>query len=1613
MKTPFEVLRFKRFFQKKRQFILVGMLGVLLYGFSFVPVSTPGINQPSAVGPYFDNVFPNQSPTGSNDSWGVENAFPNLTFKDPLGLIQMPGDTSYYVVGKVGLIYQIPDSAATTTLDTVLDISSMVDTDGDAGVMNAILHPEFGEPGSPNRGYMYILYRYHPLGNVEGCGDGFLRLSRFNRPDGTDEFDPASEYIMIQIFDEHCWHNGGGMFFDSEGLFYFTIGDAGGANDEYDTAQRLNERLLGGVFRIDVDMDPTRSHPIRRQQLDPAGKPYPGIDSYSQGYYIPNDNPWQDENGGILEEFYALGLRSPHRATMDEVTGDIYVGDVGQGAREEVSIAAKGSNLQWPFAEGVLAGVVAPPDPIIGVSTPPILDYNHSIGNSVIGGFVYRGNKYQGALNGMYIFGDHGVRNIWTLNPTNGEVVYLTTVPGSGIGSKNGISSFATNSDGDIFIMKLYGTDSDGGVIYKLTQSSSVPEPPALLSETGVFTDMANLTPAPGLVPYQTNAPLWSDRALKKRWIALPNDGTHDSPEEQIAFSETGNWQFPEGTVFVKHFELPVDYNNPSVTKRLETRFFVISQDGAYGVTYKWRDDGSDADLLVSGDAKEFAIQNGPEPTQTWDYPSRTECMTCHNANADFVLGVHTWQLNGDLTYPSGITDNQLNTWNHLGMFDNAINPLNIPSFLQTKHINDNSASLETRVRSYLDSNCAHCHQPGGVEGAFDARFSTPLPDQNIVNFYGISRNTPDDHFIVKSQDTNKSELWLRDGAVGLNAMPPLAKRLVDEQYMDVLTDWIGGLDLETCYPTAVSSLIWSLPPKNAVGPVELNTSNGNAAAGDGNPITINGQVFTKGLGVHANSELTYDIKGIYSVFETYVGLDDETDTYCNEGSVQFEVYLDGNLAFQSPVMRKHDDPIFVRLNVIGVQTLKLVVDNAGNGETCDHADWADPTLYPCVDCEPFTACDDGDPCTINDQYDAICNCIGTLIDADNDGVCDTDDLCPGFDDTVDSDFDGIPDGCDEEYCPIDYVSDLDWQGTPLNGSGPVIKDLSNNYRPLTINGRVFEKGLGVHAYSEIIYDISGNGYETFRASVGIDDECSFFGSCVFEVYTDGNLAYQSPLLTLNDDAVDVQVDVTNVSQLKLVVTDGDGSTACDHADWGNALLERCCAVSGLTGLACDDGNACTIFDTYDENCNCAGIITTDSDGDGYCDGEDLCQGFDDDLDADNDGVPDGCDQCPGYDDTVDSDGDGIPDACDSCTGLTGLPCNDGNSCTINDEYDENCNCVGEMSPDSDNDGVCDPSDICPGADDTLDDDLDGVPDGCDQCPGFNDALDADGDGIPDQCDDCTGIYGDGCESGDCEVNDSPIPSGMHVGSQRITSTGQVVADSTVTFQAGDMIKLMPGFSVAPGGSFHAMIVDCEPPANFVEAIPAEERLLYRKPTLKVTGNPDRKRATIEYKLEQAEEIRIVVLDITGQMITVPLETTYQQPGTFELDLMQALPAGVYYVRMEYEQGTVQDKFVLTQSEEPEPHKVSKPRVAKNLAVSVRPNPFQEEFQLFITPPYPEIKRAAIRIMDVSGRIIFQKFNAPFNEEITIRAHEGWVDGVYLIQIHASDYRFNYTIVKQ
>jgi uncharacterized repeat protein (TIGR03806 family) len=311
---------------------------------------------------------------------------------------------------------------------------------------------------------------------------------------------------------------------------------------------------------------------------------------------------------------------------------------------------------------------------------------------------------------------------------------------------------------------------------------------PRLLSQTGAFKDTPELVPNDTLIPYDLIVSFWSDGATKSRWISVP--------DQKIKFAPTNEWVFPKGTVFVKHFELVTDETHPEIKRRLETRLLVCGADGGVcGVTYKWRADNLDADLLDTNLTEAITIKTASGPrTQIWYYPSRQDCLTCHTANAGYVLGVKTRQLNRDFTFPSGVTDNELRAWNHLGLFETNLNEAALKVFPQLARADDVTRTLEDRARSYLDANCAHCHRPHGTVAYFDARYDTPLAQQDLINGPVLIDERLDHPHLIAPNDIWRSILFLRANTTEAFKMPPLARNTIDEPGMKLLRQWIESL---------------------------------------------------------------------------------------------------------------------------------------------------------------------------------------------------------------------------------------------------------------------------------------------------------------------------------------------------------------------------------------------------------------------------------------------------------------------------------------------------------------------------------------------------------------------------------------------------------------------------------------------------------------------------------------------------------------------------------------------------------------------------------------------------------------------------------------------------
>jgi uncharacterized repeat protein (TIGR03806 family) len=793
-----------------------------------------GLDQAQPFTAFLNGKFPSTTPGSTpGGSWTTQNAFPGLGFPEPVRIVEPPRENKLVVVSKTGPIWIFNNSSSATTKQLLLDLTSKTNYPevGEGGVSGFAFHPDFGKAGSPNRGYIYVAYRFAPgLTGIQLPEQaGFNRISRFTVADGSSTASISSELVLINQYDRQQWHVGGDMFFGSDSFLYIGVGDEGNAFARSDATQRTNGGLWSGILRIDVNNNPQLSVPITRQPLDasqinsaassqtnPRPPSWPA--SFTQGYSIPLDNPFR--TAGSLGEFYAIGMRHP-------VTGHIWYADVGEDQREEIGRVVKGGNHQWGFKEGLdFSGPITQPSTLIGISTPPVLDYSHGIGKAVIGAGVYRGSQFP-ELQGKYIFSDFSNGQLWAINssekgpiavrnqsPLPAGIQFLTQLPA---GFSAGINSFSLTRDGSVLMAKSAGGAKNGGVILGLVrQGTPTPQPPALLSQTGAFLNLSSLSVSSGFLPYSLVVPFWSDNALKSRWVGIPNNGTHDTAAERVTTTADGDWNLPIGSVTIKHFEMVLDQRTPAVTKRLETRFMIHANDGWYGVSYRWNAAGTDADLIYDSQLQSLQITDttGKATPQKWTYPSRTQCMTCHNPVAGGSLGLMNRQLNKDHFYvTTGRTANQLATFSSLGILQPPVITADLSNITTLKATADNSATLAQRARSYLDSNCAYCHQPGGVRASFDARYTTPLENAGMLNgslaeSLGISGAA-----VVSPGNLAKSILHHRANSVGEgHSMPPIGKDTVDTAGVAVLADWI-----------------YSLAPANGNGGASLgnNTSTG------------------------------------------------------------------------------------------------------------------------------------------------------------------------------------------------------------------------------------------------------------------------------------------------------------------------------------------------------------------------------------------------------------------------------------------------------------------------------------------------------------------------------------------------------------------------------------------------------------------------------------------------------------------------------------------------------------------------------------------------------------------------------------------------------------------
>jgi len=722
-------------------------------------------------------------------------AFPKLKIPYPMNVYHQPGSNLLLAISHVRnyaytSVVRFEDNADVDKFETLLEADWMF--------WDIAFHPDFAKNGQ------IFISAKGPM-SVESSKRK-VRVTRYTMQTAAPyKLDSKSAKPIIDWLSDG--HDGAAMAFGADGMLYLTSGDGTTDSDRNIVGQNLGV-LQAKVLRLDVD------HPDR-----------------GKAYGVPKDNPFVN-TPGARPETWTYGMRNPWRMSFDRESGQMWVGQNGQDLWEQVYILEKGANYGWSVQEGsypFLQGRKAGPTPIL----PPLLEHSHLDFRSLTGGLVYRGEKLP-ELHGTYIYGDYVTGRIWGARHDGKKVTFneeLTDTPYQ-------ITGFGTDSRGELLVTD-FNTAEKGGFYYlEPTPKDSAPANfPKKLSEIGLFESVKGHIMQPGIIPYDVTAPVWHDGAHMERFLALPGDS-------KIGFTTWRGWNFSDGAVIVQSLALEMEEGNPASRRWIETR--LLTKQGAdwQGYSYLWNEEQTEATLVEStGADREFEIKvpkrdQEPETVrkQTWHYPSRSECMTCHTRAANYVLGLNVQQMNRDFSYSSGVTDNQLRTLNHLGILTEEWGRQTLESMgwamraknKTEKEINDlltlleprpmqgeikpvsalvgkpedyprmvnpydEKAGIDDRARSYLQANCSHCHiENGGGNSGFNLEFTTKLHEMKLVdeppmhNTFGLP-----DACVVAAGHPERSVMFMRILHRSTGHMPPLGTLVPDSKGVDLLRDWM------------------------------------------------------------------------------------------------------------------------------------------------------------------------------------------------------------------------------------------------------------------------------------------------------------------------------------------------------------------------------------------------------------------------------------------------------------------------------------------------------------------------------------------------------------------------------------------------------------------------------------------------------------------------------------------------------------------------------------------------------------------------------------------------------------------------------------------------------
>ena len=353
-------------------------------------------------------------------------AFPNLQFSEPVALLSAASNDRFFMVEKAGRIVSFVNDDAVSATTSFVDLTSRIDARGEGGLLGMAFDPDVA-----SNDFVYLSYTTSddPLNDN---GSNFRSVvSRFSLNTAGNALDTASEQILLTLPQAFANHNGGQLGFGPDGFLYIGFGDEGSGGDPSDNGQNP-ANFYGSMLRIDVTQpDAARGLP----------------------YSIPASNPNAGNlacSDGACPEVFAFGLRNPWRWSFDRLSGDLWAGDVGQGEWEEIDRIEAGGNYGWRCLEA------SQPFNFLNCDNrtfqAPVAEYSHSEGQSVTGGYVYRGASV-GSLAGTYLFGDFVTGRIWGLFAPYSNTPDCRLLTDTGLN----ISSFAEDTTGEVFVIAFSG----------------------------------------------------------------------------------------------------------------------------------------------------------------------------------------------------------------------------------------------------------------------------------------------------------------------------------------------------------------------------------------------------------------------------------------------------------------------------------------------------------------------------------------------------------------------------------------------------------------------------------------------------------------------------------------------------------------------------------------------------------------------------------------------------------------------------------------------------------------------------------------------------------------------------------------------------------------------------------------------------------------------------------------------------------------------------------------------------------------------------------------------------------------------------------------------------